>query len=116
MAGVDRDSGDREPIGSPRDLSEIDLRQLHTSAVGFAGRDGPKTRGTSSGRGAKGLATHVSSGRRQALRDQFLETMRHDAEVPPFDEQARWRVGQLISSAARKGSSEFSYSTRRPRR
>jgi hypothetical protein len=52
----------------------------------------------------------------QALRDQFLETMRHDAEVPPFDEEARWRVGQMISSAEREGSSEFSYSSRQPRR
>jgi hypothetical protein len=23
----------------------------------------------------------------QALREKFLETMRHDAEVPPFDEE-----------------------------
>jgi hypothetical protein len=49
----------------------------------------------------------------QALRDQFLETMRHDAEVLPFDEEARRRVGQMISSAACKGSSE---SSRQPQR
>jgi hypothetical protein len=50
----------------------------------------------------------------QALRDQFLEALRHDAEVPPFDEEARLRVGQIISSAACKGSSEFSHSSRQP--
>jgi hypothetical protein len=52
----------------------------------------------------------------QALRDQFLETMRGDAEVPPFDDDVRRRVGQMISSAARAGCSEFSYSSRQPPR
>jgi hypothetical protein len=52
----------------------------------------------------------------QALRYQFLETMRHDAEVPPFDEEACRRVGQMISSAAREGTSEFSYSSSQPQR
>jgi hypothetical protein len=81
--------------------------------VRFAGRDGPKKRG---GQAPAARAKELDSRKLgpsvmpmddlehrelQALRDQFLETMRHDAEVPPLDEEARRRVGQMISGAAR---------------
>jgi hypothetical protein len=44
------------------------------------------------------------------LRDKFLEIMRRQNEVVPFDEAARQRVGEAISGSARQGRSEFSYS------
>jgi hypothetical protein len=51
------------------------------------------------------------------LRDEFLEIMRHQNEVAPFDEAARQRVGEAISRSAREGGSEFSYSNApKPRR
>ena len=45
----------------------------------------------------------------QRLRDKFLEIMRRQNEVVPFDEAARQRVGEAISRSARQGHSEFSY-------
>jgi hypothetical protein len=44
------------------------------------------------------------------LRDKFLEIMRRQNEVAPFDEAACQRVGEAISRSARHGGSEFSYS------
>ena len=51
------------------------------------------------------------------LRDKFLEIMRRQNEVAPFDEAARQRVGEAISRSARQGRSEFSYGSEpKPRR
>jgi hypothetical protein len=51
------------------------------------------------------------------LRDKFLEIMRRQNEVAPFDEAACQRVGEAISRSTRKGDSDFSYSNgQQPRR
>jgi hypothetical protein len=56
---------------------------------------------------------------KQRLRDKFLEMIRH-TDAAPVDQDARQRVGEAIGRSARRGKSEFSYTSnnppRRPRR
>jgi hypothetical protein len=43
------------------------------------------------------------------FRDKFLEILRRQNEVAPFDEAARQRMGEAIGRSVRQGRSEFSY-------
>jgi hypothetical protein len=48
----------------------------------------------------------------QAPSDQFREAIAREPD-PPFDQEARERVGQMIGRAARQGASAFGYLTLR---
>ena len=44
----------------------------------------------------------------QVLCEQFRQKMQREIDLPPpFDEEARERVGNLIGRAARRGRSDF---------
>jgi hypothetical protein len=45
----------------------------------------------------------------RALCDQFKELMARGVETPPFDQEARVHIGEMIGRAARQGRSEYAY-------
>ena len=43
----------------------------------------------------------------RALCDQFRELMQREIDPPPFDQEARVRIGEAIGRVARRGRSDY---------
>jgi hypothetical protein len=45
----------------------------------------------------------------RAFCDQFKELMAREVETPPFDQEARVHIGEMIGRAAQEGRSQYAY-------